>query len=84
MIASIIFVSTQTFAATVATSAVETYDPRLQAATSCAQVEETMEGYLKNYWNAGAFGPVSRDGMIMNTAATKEAISMGDGMGGGG
>lgn len=74
------------FLVTGVASAAETttpsWDPTLIQAKSCAEVEGVFKEYFMSNRNGGSFGPV-RGGVIMNDAATREALSA-DGKGAGG
>lgn len=59
------------------------WDPTLHQAKSCTEVEAVMKQYLEAHWNAWHFGPL-RGGMIMNDAATAEALNSVGGKWGGG
>lgn len=62
-------------------AATQTWDPSLKQATSCSDVDAYLKDKLSNYWNGGYFGPVAREWMIVNDAATKAAVQgLGDWM----
>ena len=57
----------------------QTWDPSLKQANSCADVDAMLKERFNNYWDNGYFGPVARDGAIMNNESTKSAL-MADGI----